>query len=63
MFATIVCDRCSAMMHKIKTLRSVREVLNQSGNRCTYCGTLLNPADFMVKATRHNTIYYTNNGW
>jgi hypothetical protein len=52
MFVTIVCDRCSSMMHKIKALRSVRDVLNQSGNRCRCCGTLLNPVDFIVNATK-----------
>ncbi|MGI0049329.1 MAG: hypothetical protein ACREAW_07290 [Nitrososphaera sp.] len=52
MFVNIVCDRCDAVIRKVNVLRSVREVLNQSNNRCTCCGALLNPAAFVVKATK-----------
>ena len=52
MFVNIVCDKCNAVIRKVNVLRSVREILNQSNNRCTYCGALLNPAAFAIKATK-----------
>jgi hypothetical protein len=51
-FVSIVCDKCSSMMFKMKALRSVREILNQSSNRCTGCGAPLSSSDFVIKTTR-----------
>jgi len=52
MFVNIVCDKCSSVMFKMKTLKSVREILNQSSNRCTGCGVPLSSIDFVIKTTR-----------
>ena len=52
MFVNVVCDKCDSVIYKMKVLRPVKAILNQSSNRCTGCGTLLNPADLAVKATK-----------
>lgn len=52
MFVNVVCDRCSSIIHKMKVLRSVKEISNQLNNLCPCCGALLNPKDFVVKATK-----------
>ena len=54
MFVTVVCDKCGSVIYKMKVLRSVKEILNQSSNKCTSCGALLNSADLAVKATKIN---------
>jgi hypothetical protein len=54
MFVNVVCDKCGSVIYKMKVLRPIKEILNQSSNRCTGCGALLNPADLAVKATKIN---------
>ncbi len=37
MFVNVVCDRCSSIIHKMKVLRSVKEISNQLNNLCPCC--------------------------
>jgi hypothetical protein len=52
MFVTIVCDKCESIIRKLIVMRSVRDVLTSSCNRCTHCGVLLNPAAIEVRARK-----------
>ena len=53
MFVSIVCDKCSSIVYKMKVLRSVKEILSQSSNRCTGCGAPLSLGEFQIKATKN----------
>jgi hypothetical protein len=52
MFVSVVCDKCSSLVYKMKALRSVKEVLSQSSNRCMNCGAPLSLGEFLIRATK-----------
>jgi hypothetical protein len=52
MFVSVVCDKCSSLVYKMKALRSVKEVLSQSSNRCMKCGASLSLGEFLIRATK-----------
>lgn len=45
----IICGKCGSIINKIISLKSVRDVLRPSNNRCGVCGNALNPSDFAVE--------------
>jgi len=52
MFVSVVCDKCSSIVYKMKALRSVKEILSQSSNRCISCGAPLSLGEFQIRATK-----------
>jgi hypothetical protein len=52
MIVSVVCDKCSSIVYKMKALRSVKEILSQSSNRCTSCGAPLSLGEFLIRATK-----------
>jgi ribosomal protein S27AE len=52
MSADVSCGKCGSVIYTMRMLKSVRDALRATNNRCPACGAALNPADFSVAATR-----------
>ena len=52
MSADVLCSKCGSVIYTMRMLKSVRDALRATNNRCPVCGAALNPADFSVAATR-----------
>jgi hypothetical protein len=50
--AELVCKKCGATFYTMRTLKSVRDVVRLSNNRCAKCTTVLNSADFTISVGR-----------
>ncbi|HEU4984107.1 MAG TPA: hypothetical protein VFT58_00590 [Nitrososphaera sp.] len=52
MSADVVCGKCGSVIYTMRMLKSVKDALRATNNRCPVCGAALNPADFSVAATK-----------
>ncbi len=52
MSADVVCGKCGSVIYTMRMLKSVKDALRATNNRCPVCGAALNPADFTLSATK-----------
>jgi len=50
--ADVICGKCGSVVHQMRMLKSVRDALRASNNRCPICGAALNPTDFTVNINK-----------
>lgn len=48
----VVCSKCGSVIYTMRMLKSVKDALRATNNRCPVCGAALNPADFSVTASK-----------
>lgn len=52
MAADVVCGKCGSVIYTMRMLKSVKDALRATNNRCPVCGTALNPTEFTVTTTK-----------
>lgn len=52
MSADVTCGKCGSVIYSMRMLKSVKDALRATSNRCPTCGAALNPADFSVAAAK-----------
>lgn len=50
--ADVVCGKCGSIVYQMRMLKSVKDALRATNNRCPVCGAALNPGDFGVAVTK-----------
>ncbi len=48
----VVCSKCGSVICTMRMLKSIKDALRATNNRCPVCGAALNPADFSVTASK-----------
>ncbi len=51
----IVCDSCGAVLYTGFDLKSPKEVIRGTENKCRSCGKVLSPSDFSVEVRKNQT--------
>ena len=46
------CGKCGSVIYTMRMLKSVKDALRATNNRCPTCGAALNPSDFSLTATK-----------
>ena len=52
MTADVVCSKCGSVIYSMRMLKSVKDAMRATNNRCPVCGAALNPSEFTVTATK-----------
>lgn len=52
MSADVTCGKCGSVIYSMRMLKSVKDALRPTNNRCPVCGAALNPSDFTVAALK-----------
>jgi hypothetical protein len=48
-FVEIVCGKCGSVIGKMINLKSIRDIMRPTKDRCKVCGIALNSNEFTIK--------------
>jgi DNA-directed RNA polymerase subunit RPC12/RpoP len=52
-YVEIVCGKCGSIIGKMINLKSIKDIMHSTRDRCKVCGVALNPNEFVVKIKKN----------
>jgi hypothetical protein len=52
-YVEIVCGKCGSVIGKMINLKSIKDIMRPTRDRCKVCGVVLNPNEFVVKIKKN----------